>query len=66
VSIGHGFQGVMKRWGFKGGPASHGVSLWHRRPGSISSKGLKKVLKNKKLPGRMGGKRVIRRNLRVN
>ena len=34
-SIGHGFQGVVKRWGFKGGPASHGATKFQRRPGSI-------------------------------
>ena len=32
ISKGKGFQGVMKRWGFKGGPASHGSSKFHRRP----------------------------------
>lgn len=52
-----GFQGVMKRWGFKGGPASHGVSLAHRTPGSIGAKGTGKVWKGKKLPGHMGDER---------
>ncbi|NXP82301.1 RM03 protein, partial [Ramphastos sulfuratus] len=36
-SIGKGFQGVMKRWGFKGQPASHGQTKTHRRPGAIST-----------------------------
>ncbi|NXC19423.1 RM03 protein, partial [Corythaeola cristata] len=35
--IGKGFQGVMKRWGFKGQPASHGQTKTHRRPGAIST-----------------------------
>ena len=45
----------MKRWGFKGLPASHGVSLTHRSPGSIGNrKSPGKVWKGKKLPGHMG------------
>uniref|UniRef100_A0A7D9NL86 Large ribosomal subunit protein uL3m n=1 Tax=Xenopus tropicalis TaxID=8364 RepID=A0A7D9NL86_XENTR len=36
-TIGKGFQGVMKRWGYKGQPASHGQTKTHRRPGAISS-----------------------------
>nr|XP_042138103.1 39S ribosomal protein L3, mitochondrial [Peromyscus maniculatus bairdii] len=36
-TIGKGFQGVMKRWGFKGQPASHGQTKTHRRPGAIST-----------------------------
>lgn len=36
-SIGKGFQGVMKRWGFKGQPATHGQTKTHRRPGAIST-----------------------------
>ncbi|NXS89003.1 RM03 protein, partial [Erpornis zantholeuca] len=35
--IGKGFQGVVKRWGFKGQPASHGQTKTHRRPGAIST-----------------------------
>jgi large subunit ribosomal protein L3 len=64
-SKGRGFQGVMKRFGFKGGPDAHG-SMFHRRPGSIgmhTDPG--RVLKGKKLPGRMGNKRVTIRNLKV-
>jgi len=53
-----GFQGVMKRWGFKGLPASRGVSLAHRAPGSIGNrKDPGKVWKGKKLPGVMGNER---------
>ena len=50
--------GVMKRWGFKGLPASHGVSLAHRSPGSIGNrKDPGRVWKGKKLPGHMGDER---------
>lgn len=58
TSIGKGFQGVMKRWGFKGGPASHGCSKAHRKPGSIGmSTKPGRVFKGKKMPGRMGNDR---------
>ncbi|KAK2180362.1 hypothetical protein NP493_446g01040 [Ridgeia piscesae] len=54
-TIGHGFQGVVKRWGFKGGPASHGTTKWHRRPGSMGGGREKSgVWKGKKMPGHMG------------
>ena len=62
VSKGKGFQGVMKRYNFHGGPASHG-SHFHREPGSIGgcdSPG--KVIKGKKLPGHMGCDRVTLKN----
>nr|8A22_Ab Chain Ab, uL3m [Polytomella magna]8APN_Ab Chain Ab, uL3m [Polytomella magna]8APO_Ab Chain Ab, uL3m [Polytomella magna] len=50
-----GFQGVMKRWGFKGMPASHGVSLSHRKPGATGGRqDPGKIWKEKKLPGHMG------------
>lgn len=39
--IDRGFQGVMKRWGFKGMPATHGVTKTHRRPGNIGAGGEK-------------------------
>lgn len=52
-SIGKGFQGVMKRWGFKGQPASHGQTKTHRRPGASGPAG-SKVIKGKKMPGKMG------------
>ncbi|KAJ1734485.1 hypothetical protein LPJ61_001054 [Coemansia biformis] len=56
TSIGKGFQGVMKRWGFAGGPASHGNSLAHRVPGSTGNINPGRVYPGKKMPGRMGGK----------
>ena len=73
-TIGHGFQGVVKRWAFKGGPASHGTTKWHRRPGSIGGGGDKAaVWKGKKMPGHMGadwnslkGLRIWRVNTKYN
>jgi large subunit ribosomal protein L3 len=65
VSRGLGFQGVMKRWGFAGGPGGHG-STFHRSPGSIGnmcSQG--NVVKGKKLPGQCGCKRVTVKGLKV-
>jgi large subunit ribosomal protein L3 len=56
TSKGKGFQGVVKRWNFRGGRATHG-SMFHRRPGSIGMCAYPgKVIKGKKMPGRMGGK----------
>jgi large subunit ribosomal protein L3 len=64
-SKGHGFQGVMKRWGFHGGKASHGAKT-HRAPGSIGSSAEPSlVVKGKKLPGHMGNKNVMIKNLQV-
>lgn len=66
ISKGKGFQGVVKRYGFKGGPASHGAKQWHRRPGSIgASSDPSRVFKGKKMPGRMGRERVTIRNLTI-
>jgi len=65
VSKGKGFQGVMKRHNYAGGPASHG-SMFHRAPGSIGASSFpSRVLKNKKLPGHMGNKRVTVKGLTV-
>jgi large subunit ribosomal protein L3 len=64
-SKGHGFQGVMKRHGFSGGCASHG-SHHHRAPGSIGcSAWPARVVKGKKMPGRMGNDTVMRKNVIV-
>jgi large subunit ribosomal protein L3 len=58
TSKGKGFQGVMRRWGFGGGRASHG-SKFHREPGSTGQSTYPhKTFKNMKLPGRMGRERV--------
>jgi large subunit ribosomal protein L3 len=65
ISKGRGFTGVMKRWGFAGGNKTHG-SRSHRVPGSIGcSASPGRVMKGKKLPGRMGNQRVTIKNLRV-
>ncbi len=64
-SKGKGFQGVVKRYGFHGGPGSHG-SMFHRQPGSIGSNTFPgRVIKNKKLPGRMGNVKTTIKNLKV-
>lgn len=64
--IDRGFQGVMKRWGFKGMPATHGVTKSHRRPGNIGSGGAKaRVIRGQKMPGHMGGLKRILRGLKV-
>lgn len=64
TSIGKGFAGVVKRWGFGGGRATHGNSLSHRSPGSIGQRQTPgKVWKNKKMAGQMGNKRITTLNL---
>jgi large subunit ribosomal protein L3 len=65
ISKGKGFQGVMKRHNYKGGPGSHG-SMFNRAPGSIGQSSYpSRVWKNKALPGHMGSERVTMRNLEV-
>jgi large subunit ribosomal protein L3 len=65
VSKGKGFQGVMKRHGFHGGPGSHG-SMFNRAPGSIGASSYpSRVWKNQRMPGHMGAERVTTRNLEV-
>lgn len=63
VSKGCGFQGVMKRHNFSGGPDTHG-SMCHRAPGSIGcSAWPSRVVKGKKMPGRMGNDVVTKKNV---
>ncbi|MBI4212283.1 MAG: 50S ribosomal protein L3 [Deltaproteobacteria bacterium] len=65
LTKGRGFQGVMKRHGKHGGPASHG-SDFHRRPGSIGMRTQPgRVNKNMKMPGHMGDETVTIRNLEI-
>ena len=65
TSKGKGFQGVMKRWNFGGGRATHG-SKFHREPGSTGQSTYPhKSFKNIKLPGRMGRERVTVLNLKI-
>ena len=64
-SKGRGFQGVVKRYGFAGRPASHGHPM-SRTPGSIGpGTDPSRVIKGKKLPGRMGGARTTIRNMQI-
>jgi large subunit ribosomal protein L3 len=65
ISKGKGFQGVVKRHGFSGGPGSHGQKHSEREPGSIGSTGPQKVIKGMRMAGRMGGDRVTVKNLTV-
>ena len=66
ISKGKGFAGVVKRYGFKGGPASHGAGGWRRRPGSIgASADPSRVFKGKKMPGKMGAEKKTVRNLKI-
>jgi large subunit ribosomal protein L3 len=61
-----GFQGAMKKWGFGGQPASHGVSLAHRSLGSTGQKQWpSKVFKGKRMHGHMGGHPRCQFNLKV-
>ena len=64
-SIGKGFQGGVKRWGWKSGPQTHG-SMSHRRPGSIGSTTTPgRVVRGHHLPGHMGADRVTVQNVRI-
>lgn len=66
TSKGKGFAGVMKRWGFKGGPATHGQSDRQRAPGSIGGTTTPgRVYKGKKMAGRMGGERTTVKGLKI-
>ncbi|MGC9347826.1 MAG: 50S ribosomal protein L3 [Anaerolineae bacterium] len=65
-SKGRGFAGVVKRWGFAGGPRTHGQSDRERAPGSIGACATPgKVWKGQKMPGHMGNKRTTVQNQEV-
>lgn len=64
VSKGKGFQGTVKRHGFNTGPKTHGSNNY-RRPGSIGATTPSRVLKGKKMPGRLGGDRTTLKNIAV-
>lgn len=65
VSKGKGFQGVVRRHHYSGGPESHG-SMFHRAPGSIGASSFpSRVWKGKTLPGHMGAERVTTQRLKV-
>ncbi len=64
-SKGRGFQGVVKRHGFKGGPASHGHKDNLRMPGSIGATGPQRVFKGTRMAGHMGDEKVTVKNLEI-
>jgi large subunit ribosomal protein L3 len=65
ISKGKGFQGIMKKHGAHGGPATHG-SMFYRAPGSIgASSDPSRVFKGASMPGRLGGEKVTVRNLKI-
>ena len=65
ISKGKGFQGVMKRHHYAGGPGSHG-SMFNRAPGSIGQSSFpSRVWKNKGLPGHMGSEKITTKNLEI-
>ncbi len=66
ISIGKGFSGVIKKHNFKSGDSSHGNSKSHNKPGSIGMcQDLGRVYKGKKMPGRLGSKRIFLKNLKI-
>lgn len=65
ISKAKGFQGVVKRHGFHGAPKTHGTKHAHREPGSIGATWPQRVVKGRRMAGRMGGERVTVRNLKV-
>ena len=65
ISKGKGFQGAVKRHGFSGMGASHGVKHEHRTLGSVGSAFPQRVIKGKKMPGHMGAERVSVKNLKI-
>ena len=60
-----GFQGVVKRHGFHGGPRTHGQKHSEREPGSIGATGPQRVFKGKKMGGRMGADRITIKGLKI-
>ena len=65
ISLGKGFQGGMKRWHWKGGPATHG-STSHRRVGSIGSTTTPgRVFRGHHMPGHMGATKTTIQNLKI-
>lgn len=65
TSKGKGFQGVVKRHNFSGGPKTHGNKHHERAPGSIGATGPARVFKGVRMAGRMGADRVTVKNLKV-
>ena len=65
ISKGKGFAGAVKKWGFRGRPASHGTKHEERKIGSTGSRYPQRVIKGKKMPGRMGSERITVKNLKI-
>jgi len=65
ISKGKGFAGVVKRWHFKGQFKTHGTKEKWRSPGSIGQRWPQRVIKGKKMAGRMGGGRKTVENLKI-
>lgn len=65
ISKGKGFQGVVKRHGFHGGPRTHGQKHSERAPGSIGTAGFQRVFKNMRMAGRMGSDRITTKNMKI-
>jgi len=65
TSKGKGFQGVVRRHGFAGGPASHGHKDNLRMPGSIGAGGVQRVFKDMRMAGHMGNEQITVKNLEV-
>ncbi|PIV45565.1 MAG: 50S ribosomal protein L3 [Candidatus Nealsonbacteria bacterium CG_4_9_14_3_um_filter_35_11] len=65
LSKGKGFQGGVKRWGFSGRNATHGVKHEHRTLGSVGTSIPARVLKGRKMPGRTGRERITVKNLEI-
>jgi len=65
ISKGKGFAGVVKRWGFHGRPATHGTKHELRTLGSVGTSFPERVIKGRKMPGRMGSARVTVKKLKV-
>lgn len=65
LNKGHGFQGTVKRHGFSGGPKTHGQKNRFRAPGSIGHTAPQRVIKGKRMAGRMGQERITVKNLKV-
>lgn len=65
ISKGKGFQGGVKRWGFSGRDATHGVKHEHRTVGSVGASGPGRVFKGKRMPGRTGFTRTTIKNLEI-
>ncbi len=65
ITKGRGFQGGVKRWGYRGGPKTHG-SMFHRAPGSIGASSYpSRVFRGHHMPGHMGAAQQTVRGLRV-